>query len=270
MVRDLADKMKINTTELISKLITLGVMANQNQELDFDTALLIADEFGFNVKLKETNVIDNNLESLDYEDKEEDLIPRPPVVTVMGHVDHGKTSTLDAIRNTRVTKSEAGGITQHIGASTININGQKVVFLDTPGHEAFTAMRARGANITDITVLVVAADDGIMPQTVEAINHSKNAGVEIIVAINKMDKEGANPDRIKQELTEYGLVPEDWGGDTITVPISAKKNEGIDELLEMILMVAEMQEYKANPNRKAVGTIIEAKLDKGKDLLQQC
>lgn len=264
MVRDLADKMKINTTELISKLITLGVMANQNQELDFDTALLIADEFGFNVKLKETNVIDNNLESLDYEDKEEDLIPRPPVVTVMGHVDHGKTSTLDAIRNTRVTKSEAGGITQHIGASTININGQKVVFLDTPGHEAFTAMRARGANITDITVLVVAADDGIMPQTVEAINHSKNAGVEIIVAINKMDKEGANPDRIKQELTEYGLVPEDWGGDTITVPISAKKNEGIDELLEMILMVAEMQEYKANPNRKAVGTIIEAKLDKGK------
>ncbi len=265
VVKDLADKMNITPSELITKLIALGVMANQNQEIDFDTASIVADEFDIKVKLSEDTEPDIKDEfSLDYEDDEEDLKPRPPVVTVMGHVDHGKTSLLDAIRETQVTKKEAGGITQHIGASIVYTNNKKIVFLDTPGHEAFTAMRARGAQVTDIAILVVAADDGVMPQTVEAINHAKAANVPIIVAINKMDKPTANPDRIKQEITEYNLVPEEWGGDTICVPVSALKNEGIDELMEMILLVAEMEELKANPNRKAVGTIIDAQLDKGK------
>ncbi|XOQ18925.1 MAG: translation initiation factor IF-2 [Sporanaerobacter sp.] len=263
IVRELADKMSVTASQIITKLISLGVMVNQNQEIDFDTASIIGEEFGFTVKESET--IENVDEfELDFEDPEESLKPRPPVVTVMGHVDHGKTSLLDAIRKTQVTRSEAGGITQHIGASTVNIKNKKIVFLDTPGHEAFTAMRARGAQVTDLAILVVAADDGVMPQTIEAINHAKAAGVPIIVAINKMDKPTANPDRIKQELVEQGLVPEDWGGDTICVPVSARNGEGIDELLEMILLVAEMQELKANPDRRAVGIIIEAQLDKGK------
>ncbi|SHH99948.1 translation initiation factor IF-2 [Sporanaerobacter acetigenes] len=263
IVRELADKMSITSSQIITKLISLGVMVNQNQEIDFDTASIIGEEFGFTVKESETIENVDQFE-LDFEDAKESLKPRPPVVTVMGHVDHGKTSLLDAIRKTQVTRSEAGGITQHIGASTVNIKNKKIVFLDTPGHEAFTAMRARGAQVTDLAILVVAADDGVMPQTIEAINHAKAAGVPIIVAINKMDKPTANPDRIKQELVEQGLVPEDWGGDTICVPVSARNGEGIDELLEMILLVAEMQELKANPDRRAVGIIIEAQLDKGK------
>ncbi|WP_200804847.1 translation initiation factor IF-2 [Anaerosalibacter sp. Marseille-P3206] len=268
IVKDLADKLGVTASQVITKLISLGVMVSQNQSIDFDIASIIAEEFGFITEksVPEDDGFKEELDELvfDVEDKEEDLKPRPPVVTVMGHVDHGKTSLLDAIRRTEVTSSEAGGITQHIGASTVNIQNKKIVFLDTPGHEAFTAMRARGAQATDIAILVVAADDGIMPQTIEAINHSKAANVPIIVAINKMDKPTANPDRVKQELTEQGLVPEDWGGDTICVPVSALKREGIDELLEMILLVAEMQELKANPKRKAVGIIIEAELDKGK------
>lgn len=263
IVRELADKMSITSSQIITKLISLGVMVNQNQEIDFDTASIIGEEFGFTVKESETIENVDQFE-LDFEDAKESLKPRPPVVTVMGHVDHGKTSLLDAIRKTQVTRSEAGGITQHIGASTVNIKNKKIVFLDTPGHEAFTAMRARGAQVTDLAILVVAADDGVMPQTIEAINHAKAAGVPIIVAINKMDKPTANPDRIKQELVEQELVPEDWGGDTICVPVSARNGEGIDELLEMILLVAEMQELKANPDRRAVGIIIEAQLDKGK------
>ncbi|GFN36452.1 translation initiation factor IF-2 [Tepidimicrobium xylanilyticum] len=266
IVKDLADKMGLSVTQVISKLIGLGVMANQNQSIDFDTASIVGDEFGF--KIVKSNIEDETsmVEEfrLDFEDDPEDLKPRPPVVTVMGHVDHGKTSLLDAIRKTSVTSQEAGGITQHIGASTVNIDGNKIVFLDTPGHEAFTSMRARGAQVTDIAILVVAADDGVMPQTVEAINHAKAANVPIIVAVNKIDKPTANVDRIKQELVEHGLVPEEWGGDTICVPVSALKKEGIDELLEMILLVAEMQELKANPNRNAVGTVIEAQLDKGR------
>ena len=263
IIKDLATKLEVSPSQIITKLIALGMMLNQNQPIDFDTASLIAEDFGFKVKKSDTELqIDES--ELDFQDKEEDLKPRPPVVTVMGHVDHGKTSLLDAIRKTHVTKGEAGGITQHIGASTAYINNKKIVFLDTPGHEAFTAMRARGAQVTDLAILVVAADDGVMSQTIEAINHAKAAKVPIIVAINKMDKPAANQDRIKQELTEYGLVPEDWGGDTICVPVSALKNEGIDDLLEMILLVSEMQELKANPNRNAVGTIIEAQLDKGK------
>ncbi len=267
-VKELAEKMGVNSNQLITKLIALGVMASINQEIDFDTASIIASEFNCELKLlseaeEQENKI-NIYENLDSEDSEESLQLRPPVVTVMGHVDHGKTSLLDAIRETHVTQKEAGGITQHIGASAVTINNKKVVFLDTPGHEAFTSMRARGAQITDIAILVVAADDGVMPQTVEALNHAKAANVPIIVAVNKTDKEHANPDRVKQELTEYGLIPEDWGGDTIFVPVSALKKIGIDELLEMILLVAEMQELKANPNRRAVGTIIEAKLDKGR------
>ncbi|TJX16218.1 translation initiation factor IF-2 [Tissierella creatinini] len=263
LVRDLADKMGINSSQVISKLIGLGVMATQNQSIDPEVATIVAEELGFKVNILTPKVEEDEFD-LDFEDNPKDLQARPPVVTVMGHVDHGKTSLLDAIRHTSVTKGEAGGITQHIGASTVNINGKKIVFLDTPGHEAFTAMRARGAQVTDISILVVAADDGVMPQTVEAIAHSKAAGVPIIVAINKIDKPGADLDRIKQELSENGLVPEDWGGDTITVPVSAKQRTGIEDILEMILLVAEMQELKANPNRAAVGTIIEAQLDKGR------
>lgn len=267
-VKELAEKMGVNSTQIITKLIALGVMVSINQEIDFDTASVIASEFNYELKqFDEIEEQENSIsiyDSLDTEDPKESLQLRPPVVTVMGHVDHGKTSLLDAIRETHVTQKEAGGITQHIGASAVTINNKKVVFLDTPGHEAFTSMRARGAQITDIAILVVAADDGVMPQTVEAINHAKAANVPIIVAINKTDKSEANPDRVKQELTDHGLIPEDWGGDTIFVPVSALKRIGIDELLEMILLVAEMQELKANPNRKAVGTIIEAKLDKGR------
>ncbi len=263
VVREFAEKLNITPAQVITKLIGLGIMANQNQTIDFDTADLIGEEFGFNIIPLEIEEERDEFD-LDYEDDPKNLKPRPPVVTVMGHVDHGKTSLLDAIRKTHVTKQEAGGITQHIGASIVNVEGKKIVFLDTPGHEAFTSMRARGTQVTDLAILVVAADDGVMPQTVEAINHAKAAKVPIIVAINKIDKPDANIDRIKQELTEYGLIPEEWGGDTITVPVSALRSEGIDELLEMILLLAEMQELKANPNRKAVGTVIEAQLDKGK------
>jgi len=267
VVRDLADKMGVPVSKLISKLITLGLMVNMNQEIDFDTASLIAEEFNANISKKvvidELQVIEDRLDQ-DFEDSKESLVERPPIVTVMGHVDHGKTSLLDAIRNTIETTKEAGGITQHIGASLAEINGKKITFLDTPGHEAFTSMRARGASITDIAILVVAADDGVKPQTIEAINHAKAANVPIIVAVNKIDKETANIDKVKQELTEHNVLAEDWGGDTIFVPVSAKKQMGIEELLEMILLVAEMQELKANPDRNARGTIIEAKLDKSR------
>ena len=268
IVKDLADKIGVSPSQIISKLIGLGVMVNQNQSIDSDIAIIVAEEFGIELTIKEASkesqeLIEDEF-NLDYEDNPEDLKSRAPIVTVMGHVDHGKTSLLDAIKETSVTKSEAGGITQHIGAYAVNINNRKICFLDTPGHEAFTSMRARGAQVTDIAILVVAADDGVMPQTIEAINHAKAAKVPIIVAINKMDKPTANIDRIKQELVENALVPEDWGGDTITVPVSAKNRQGIEELLEMILLVAEMQELKANPNRNAVGTIVEAQLDKGK------
>lgn len=267
VVRDFADKLGVPVNAVISKLILLGVMVNMNQEIDFDTAQLIGEEF--NAKVSKIEVVDElqNLEdslSKDDTDNEADMVPRPPIVTVMGHVDHGKTSLLDAIRNTAVTSQEAGGITQHIGASQVEINGKKITLLDTPGHEAFTAMRARGAKVTDIAIIVVAADDGVMPQTIEAINHSKAAGVPIIVAVNKIDKPTANMDRVKQELSEQGIISEDWGGDTIFVPVSAKQRMGIEDLLEMILLVAEVQELKANPNRSAKGTIIEAKLDKGR------
>ena len=264
-VKDFSESLSINSSQVISKLIALGIMAGLNQEIDFDCASLIAEEFGKTVILETPEITEENeILSLDYEDKKEDLVTRPPVVTVMGHVDHGKTSLLDYIRKSRVTSQEAGGITQHIGAYTVNINNSKIVFLDTPGHEAFTAMRSRGAKVTDISILVVAAEDGVMPQTIEAINHSKDAGVPIIVAINKIDKEGANPERVKTELADNGLLPEDWGGDVITIPVSAKTGEGIDELLEMVLMVAEVEELKANPNRMAIGTVIEAQLDKGR------
>ncbi|MCQ1527953.1 translation initiation factor IF-2 [Lutispora saccharofermentans] len=262
-VKDLSEKTGKTVAEIIKKLLLLGIVATINQELDYDTAALIAGEFGISIE-KAVDKDDEELLLNDTEDKEEDLKPRPPVVTIMGHVDHGKTSLLDAVRQTNVIATEAGGITQHIGAYTVNIEGKKIAFLDTPGHEAFTAMRARGAKVTDIAILVVAADDGVMPQTIEAINHAKAANVTIIVAINKIDKPGANPDRVKQELTEHGLLAEDWGGDTICVPVSAKKKIGIENLLEMVLLVAEMQELKANPNRKAKGTVIEAKLDKSR------
>lgn len=267
VVREFADKLGVPVNLVISKLIMLGVMANMNQEIDYDTASLIGEELGAKVnKIEIVDELKNLEDSLfkDDEDDESNLQPRPPIVTVMGHVDHGKTSLLDAIRDTSVTEHEAGGITQHIGASQVEINGKKITFLDTPGHEAFTAMRARGAKVTDIAIIVVAADDGVMPQTIEAISHSKAAGVPIIVAVNKIDKPTANPDRVKQELSEHGVISEDWGGDTIFVPVSAKKGTGIEELLEMILLVAEVQELKANPNRNAKGTIIEAKLDKGR------
>ncbi len=238
-------------------------MATINKEIDFDTAFLIAEEFGVTAHKKEV-VTDEDILFDDSEDREEDLMPRPPVVVVMGHVDHGKTSLLDAVRSTNVIEGEAGGITQHIGAYKVKINDREITFLDTPGHEAFTAMRARGAQITDIAILVVAANDGVMPQTIEAINHAKAAGIPIVVAINKIDVEGANIDRVKQELMEYELVPEEWGGDTIFVPISAKKRINIDNLLEMVLLVADMKELKSNPNKQSKGVVIEAKLDKSK------
>ena len=260
-----AEKLGENPNAIIGKLIQLGVMAGLNDPIEFDQAELIAIDFGKEITLEqEYSAIEEQEIDLDYEDKEEDLIQRAPVVSVMGHVDHGKTSILDAIRNTRVTTGEAGGITQHIGAYSVDLDGRAITFLDTPGHEAFTEMRMRGAQSTDIAILVVAADDGVMPQTVEAINHAKAADIPIIVAVNKIDKEEANPTRVKQELMEHGLVAEEWGGDTITVEVSAKKATGIDELLEMVLLVAEMRELKANPNRDAVGLIIEAQLDKAR------
>ena len=262
-VKDLSTELKKTSSEIIKKLLGYGILATINNELDFDTAFLVAQEFGVTAHKKEV-VTDEDILFDDSEDKEEDLKPRPPVIVVMGHVDHGKTSLLDAVRETNVIEGEAGGITQHIGAYKVEINGREITFLDTPGHEAFTAMRARGAQITDIAILVVAANDGVMPQTVEAINHAKAAGIPIIVAINKIDVEGANPDKVKQELAEYDLVPEEWGGDTIFVPISAKKRINIDNLLEMVLLVADMKELKANPKKQAKGVVIEAKLDKSK------
>ncbi|MBU5306524.1 translation initiation factor IF-2 [Clostridioides mangenotii] len=266
-VKDLTERLDKPASEIIMKLMKMGTMATINQELSFEIASLIVNEYGFELVQSESD----EKEALEIEelmqieeDKEEDLKPRPPVVTVMGHVDHGKTSLLDAIRESNVISAEAGGITQHIGASEVMVKEQKIVFLDTPGHEAFTSMRARGAQVTDIAILVVAADDGIMPQTIEAINHTKAAGVPLIVAINKIDKPEANPDKVKQELADQGLLVEDWGGDVISVPVSAKKREGIDTLLEMVLLVAEVEELRANPDKRAVGTVIEAELDKGR------
>ena len=259
----LAAALKKTAAEVIKTLLKLGMMATVNQVIDYDTAEIVVTEMGAKIEHAVTVTIEEQIMDVT-EDAAEDLVPRSPVVVVMGHVDHGKTSLLDAIRNTAVTDTEAGGITQHIGAYRVNCNGQDITFLDTPGHAAFTAMRQRGAMATDIAVLVVAADDGIMPQTIEAINHAKAAKVQIIVAINKMDKPDANPDRIKQQLTEHSLVPEEWGGDIICVPVSAKTHEGIDKLLESILLVSEMLELKANPNRKAKGVVIEARLDKGR------
>nr|WP_122011589.1 translation initiation factor IF-2 [Maliibacterium massiliense] len=264
-VKDLSEKLGKPAGEIIKRLFMLGIMATINNEIDFDTAQLVASEFDIELELKlEKTYEDVMMDDAQEEDDEANLVTRPPVVTIMGHVDHGKTSILDAIRKTRVTDQEAGGITQHIGAYTVVLRKRPITFLDTPGHEAFTAMRARGAQVTDITILVVAADDGIMPQTVEAINHAKAAGVPMIVAINKIDKAGANVERVKQELTEHSLVPEEWGGDTVVVPVSAHTGEGLEQLLEMILLVADVQELKANPNRRASGTIVEARLDKGR------
>lgn len=265
-VKDFANQLGVSVSTVITKLIGLGVMANQNQSIDEDTCILLADELGIEIEIEAPN-LDQSVEEeygLLREDRERDLKSRPPVVTVMGHVDHGKTSLLDSIKKTHVTQSEAGGITQHIGAYTVNLSGKKITFLDTPGHEAFTSMRLRGAQTTDIAILVVAADDGVMPQTIEAISHARSADVPIIVAITKIDKPEGNPERVKQELMNENLVPEEWGGDTIVVGVSSKSGEGIDELLEMILLVAEMKELKANPNRRAIGTIIEANLDKAK------
>ena len=262
VVSELAARLKVTATEVIKKLMMLGVMASINEEIDFDTASLVAEELGAKVEKEVIVTIEERL--IEEVDESEDTEERCPVVCVMGHVDHGKTSILDCIRNAHVTAGEAGGITQHIGAYQVNYEGKQITFLDTPGHEAFTAMRARGANITDIAILVVAADDGIMPQTIESISHAKAAGVSVIVAINKMDKETANPDRVKEELTKYEMVCEDWGGDVICVPVSAKTGQGIDELLENVLLVAEMQELKANSARRAKGTVVEARLDKGR------
>ena len=262
-VGELASRMKKTGAEVVKCLMKNGVMASLSQLIDFDTAAIIAEELGCKVEKEVVVTIEEKLID-DHEDKPEDLVPRAPVVVVMGHVDHGKTSLLDTIRNTSVASGEAGGITQHIGAYQVQVNGKPITFLDTPGHEAFTSMRARGAMITDIAILMVAADDGIMPQTVESINHAKAAGIPIIVAINKIDKENANPDRVLQQLTEYGLVPEDWGGETICCKVSAKKNIGIENLLEMVTLTAEMEELKANPNRAGQGTVIEARLDKGR------
>lgn len=263
-VGELAEKLGVDSSEIIKKLFLLGIMANINQSLDIEALELVASDYG--VELEEEVVIDDNDLSIYFDDIEndEDASERPAIVTIMGHVDHGKTTLLDSIRNTRVTEGEAGGITQHIGAYQIENNDKKITFLDTPGHAAFTTMRARGAQVTDITILVVAADDGVMPQTIEAINHAKEAEVPIIVAVNKIDKPTANADRVMQELTEYNLIPEDWGGDTIFVPLSALSGEGIDDLLEMIGLVAEVQELKANADKAAVGTVIEAELDKSR------
>lgn len=262
-VSELALRLKATAAEVIKKLMLMGVMAGINDVIDFDTASLVAMEFHAKVEKEVVVTIEERIID-DREDVESDLVPRAPVVVVMGHVDHGKTSLLDAIRNTQVTTTEAGGITQHIGAYRVQINNRKITFLDTPGHEAFTTMRARGAQVTDIAILVVAADDGIMPQTIEAINHAKAAGVSIVVAINKMDKPGANPENVKQQLTEHEIVPEEWGGDVPCIPVSAKTHDGIEELLEMVLLIADMKELKANPNRAAKGTVIEARLDKGR------
>ncbi len=262
-VKDLAAELKKTSSDVIKKLLGYGIMATINNEVDFDTAFLIAGEFGVTAHKKEV-VKEEDILFDDSEDKEEELISRPPVIVVMGHVDHGKTSLLDAVRSTNVIEGEAGGITQAIGAYKVEINGREITFLDTPGHEAFTAMRARGAQVTDIAILVVAANDGVMPQTIEAINHAKAANIPIIVAVNKIDVEGADVEKVKRELTEYGLVPEEWGGDTIFVPISAKKKQNIDTLLEMVLLVADMQDLKVNPNKQAKGTVIEARLDKSK------
>ena len=261
-VQEFSKLIKREVNEVIKALFMLGVMVTINQDIDFDTAQLIGDNFGVEVGQKAPEEDPTEIPEVD--DPPEKRVPRPPVITVMGHVDHGKTSLLDAIRKTNVTSREAGGITQHIGAYKVNYQGKQIVFLDTPGHEAFTAMRARGAQVTDVAILVVAADDGVMPQTIEAINHAKAAKVPIIVAINKIDRPGANPDHVKQQLAEHELIPEDWGGDTIMVPVSAHQKTGISDLLEMILLVAEMQELKANPNLPAHGTIIEAQLDKGR------
>ena len=261
-VGELASRLKVNVAQVIKKLMGLGIMAAISEVVDFDTASLVAEELGAKVEHEVHVTIEERLFEVD-EDKDEDLEERPPVVVVMGHVDHGKTSILDAIRKTRVTAGEAGGITQHIGAYQVTMNGKPITFLDTPGHEAFTSMRARGANLTDIAVLVVAADDGIMPQTVESINHAKAANTTIIVAINKMDKPTANPNHVMEQLTQYELVPEEWGGDTICVPVSALTGQGIEDLLESINLVAEVKELKANPHRRAKGAVIEARLDKG-------
>ncbi len=263
IVSELARELRITTSEVMKKLMSLGQIVTLNQSIDYDTAAIIADEFGVHAQPKVVVTIEEKLID-ETHDTEEELKPRSPVVVVMGHVDHGKTSLLDAIRDSNVTAGEAGGITQHIGAYRVKVKDQNITFLDTPGHEAFTAMRARGAQVTDVAILVVAADDGIMPQTVEALNHAKAAGVSIIVAINKMDKNTANPDQIKQELTKYDLVPEEWGGDTICVPVSALTKQGIDTLLESVLLITEIAELKANPNRNAKGVVIEAKLDKGR------
>lgn len=264
-VAKFANKINVNVSEVIKKLMSLGVMANKNQDIDSDIAIIVGEEFSVSVELEEEYIEKEFEESADFiEDPPEKLEERPPVVTVMGHVDHGKTSLLDAIRFTNVTEQEAGGITQRIGAYQVEKKGKKITFLDTPGHEAFTSMRARGVQATDIAVLVVSADDGVMPQTIEAVNHAKSADVPIIVAINKIDKPGANPEKVKQQLTEHGLVPEEWGGENICVNVSAIKEEGIDNLLEMILLVAEVEEFKANPDREAYGIVIESELDKGR------
>ena len=262
-VGELASRMKKSAGEVIKRLIKLGVFASVSDVVDYDTAALVAMEFGCKVEKEVVVSVEEKLID-DHTDSADELVGRAPVVVVMGHVDHGKTSLLDYIRHANVASGEAGGITQHIGAYTVEINGSPITFLDTPGHEAFTSMRARGAMVTDIAILVVAADDGIMPQTIESINHAKAAGIPLVVAINKMDTVGANPERIKQQLTEYDIVPEEWGGDTIVCPISAKTGEGIDNLLENLVILAEVQELKANPNRAAKGTVIEARLDKGR------
>lgn len=264
-VKELADLLGKPVSQIITELMKMGLMLNMNQALTIDQAIELGMAFDIEVEEKQAESNDeDDISKLDFEDKEEDLVERAPIITVMGHVDHGKTSLLDRIRNSRVASGEAGGITQHIGASTVYVNDKKIVFLDTPGHEAFTQMRLRGANTTDIVILVVAGDDGVMPQTIEAINHAKAAGNPIVVAINKMDKYEANPDRVKTELAEHGLMPEDWGGDTVMIPVSAHTGEGVDELLEMVQMIAELKELKANPNRPAVATVIEAQLDKGR------
>ncbi|MBQ4640957.1 MAG: translation initiation factor IF-2, partial [Clostridia bacterium] len=263
-VKDMTERIGKPAGEILKKLLMLGIMANINSELDFDTASLVCSEFDVELEMKLDKTAEDVLSDINAEDKEEDLQTRPPVITIMGHVDHGKTSLLDYIRKAHVTTTEAGGITQHIGAYTVNLDGRQITFLDTPGHEAFTAMRMRGTQATDIAILVVAADDGVMPQTIESINHAKAANVPIIVAINKMDKPTANPDRIMQDLTKYGLIAEDWGGDVIMVPVSALTGQGVDDLLEMILLQADVQQLRANPDRMATGVIIEAKLDKAR------